>query len=126
MNSGQYNSELKRIQIQYDEKITHIIENLEQYSTKRLYDYKECEELARNAARMNLRWRRMTSLTQETLMEFENENKLDTIKVRSLEASLVDYSNQYDLVKSENEQLFNLISILEQVAAKIDSRHSEI
>lgn len=123
MNTGQFNLDIKRVQIQYDEKITKIIENLEQYASKRMYDYKECEELARNAARMNMRWRRMTSLTQETLMEFENENKLDLMKIQSLESNLHETTSQLDRVKSENEQLLNLISILEQVSSKIDAQH---
>lgn len=123
MNTGQFNLDIKRVQIQYDEKITKIIENLEQYASKRMYDYKECEELARNAARMNMRWRRMTSLTQETLMEFENENKLDLMKIQSLESNLHEATSQLDRVKSENEQLLNLISILEQVSSKIDAQH---
>lgn len=123
MNTGQFNLDIKRVQIQYDETITKIIENLEQYASKRMYDYKECEELARNAARMNMRWRRMTSLTQETLMEFENENKLDLMKIQSLESNLHETTSQLDRVKSENEQLLNLISILEQVSSKIDAQH---
>lgn len=122
MNTGQFNSDLKRIQIQYDEKITALIENLEQYSSKRFYDYKECEELARNAARMNLRWRRMTSLTLEALMEFESENKFDALKIQDLESTRQDTAVNIDQMKAENEKLLNLISILEQVCSKMDSK----
>lgn len=124
MNSAHFNSELKRVQIQYDEQITQMIENLQNHSSKRYFDYKECEELARNAARMNLRWRKMTSLTQETLMEFDNENRFDMMKIRNLKLNLEETSEHYCKAKSENEQLLNLLAIVEQVVGRLESKRS--
>ncbi len=65
--------DLRKIQASYETKIFNLVDQLDQYSLNRGSDYKECESMARQAAKMCARWKRLTSLTVEALVELDHE-----------------------------------------------------
>jgi hypothetical protein len=126
MDLTRYNSDLKRIQVKYDDQITKLINNLDQQASKKQYDYKECEELSRHAGRLTNRWRKLASLSVETFIEYDSEIKLDKQKIQKLEFESQNLTTFTDTLNQENENLANLVEVMSQVIAKVEAERMSI
>lgn len=93
-SSGGTITELRRIQAHYEGKIFALVDALDQYSLNRGSDYKESEQLARHAAKMCSRWKRLTSLTVEALVELDNEITTEQSETALLEESVREYRQE--------------------------------
>eukprot|EP01033_Poteriospumella_lacustris_P015537 gene15537-11118_t len=93
-SSGGTITELRKIQAQYEGKIFALVDALDQYSLNRGSDYKESEQLARHAAKMCSRWKRLTSLTVEALVELDNEITTEQSETALLEESVREYRQE--------------------------------
>lgn len=118
-------SELRRIQSQYETKIFGVIDQLDSYAIARGPEYKECEQIAKHAAKMCSRWKRLTSLTVEALVELDHEITTEQTEQSLLEESRQEYEAQ--LVKEEEEcsKLQNLVGLIQHFVTKAENQRGK-
>lgn len=99
---------LKRYQLQYEERILRLISECEKEATLRQSNYKESEELARMLGKLSNRWKRLTSLVVESLIELDSETSAELDELSSLKKK----QQKLDKIILQNEEeLKNMTSL---------------
>jgi dynactin complex subunit len=123
MQSPQKNSisDIRKFQINADEKLQEIILALDEQATLKQPEYKECEELSLYAAKLSSRWKRLTSLTMEALIELENEVTREETEQFLLDQGRHDYEKLIEQEEQEVQQLEQVAKYVEQYILKLDN-----
>jgi hypothetical protein len=111
---------LKKVQLDFQEKVKIIIQKLEKESSRKEQDCFECDEVAKSSLKMVNRWKKLTSLTIETFSAIENSNMDENHQIKCFGFHLYNVADdtsklqqQLFLVKEHISILENSIYILE-------------
>mmetsp|Transcript_28237 Transcript_28237/g.47488 ORF Transcript_28237/g.47488 Transcript_28237/m.47488 type:complete len:140 (+) Transcript_28237:34-453(+) len=110
-------SDLRKVQLKYEEKISMIIQNLDRKSadTLRSFEYrKECSELAKHSGRMLSRWRKTASLGTELFTELGIDISREEREIHQLETQLSETVTALEEARNENDEIQNLMDILNE------------
>lgn len=110
-------AELRKFQNYCEEQIQAIMTRLDEESKQRLSDYKEAEELTRRAAQLNNRWKRLTSLTVEGLVELDREILHEETESAHMKHSLAEDAPQLQELEDEIKSMENLANFLQYFLA---------
>lgn len=113
MESIHFAFDLKRTQQRYDQQINLIINEVELQRNKRQIDMKECEEIARSAARMSSRWKRTSSLAIESLSALRNDLQFQNEEMQELRDYIEQGTERLDELKCETDEANEMIELLE-------------
>lgn len=120
---------LRKYQQQYEDRMMKMIKSVDEQSQLKQADYKECEELSREIGRMNIRWKRLTSLIIESIVELETALQFEQYK-NSLVVQQVAYS-QDQLAKSEKDEeeeiknMDNLIALMKHFIGRAEQQQQQ-
>lgn len=105
---------LRRYQFYYEARLQEIINQLEQQMKLRQAEYKECEELSRQTGRLCCRWRRLTSLVVEALIELDTEINNEENDLAILSDSIRETQQNIHDLQEERTAIANFNDALEQ------------
>jgi hypothetical protein len=103
---------LRNFQAGCEDRIRKIIEALDEEARQRSANFRECEELAKEAGKMCNRWRRMTALTVEGLIELDREIVYEEVKEAEVRAVIEAETGSIYQLENEVQQMENLCNIL--------------
>jgi hypothetical protein len=115
-------SNLKKYQVFYENKIQKLISQCDQAYALRQVNYKDCEELSKRLGKMISRWKRLTALIIEALLELANEIQLEE-KEYNFHAK--KHQKLSTIVQKDEEELNNmdnLIALLSHFIHKAELR----
>lgn len=105
-------ADLRKSQIASDERIQDVIVRLDEAAKLRNSDYKECEGLSKHAGKMSNRWRRLTALTVEGLVELDREILHEETECAHLKHSIEESSSQMQDLEQEVKSMENLVGLM--------------
>lgn len=111
-------NELKRRQIAAERQMMRLVEQLDTHAGMKQPDYKECEELSRQSGRLCSRWKRLTSLSVEALVELDNEITMEQTEQSLLDQGRKEYEAMAQNDEEEIKQLQNLVSMMQHFVSR--------
>jgi hypothetical protein len=120
---------LRKYQLHYEERMMKIIKKLDDQTQLKQADYKECEELARSVGRMNIRWKRLTSLIIESLVELDNATQYEDYR-NSLLQQQIQYIQDQEARQAKDDleeikNMENLSALLKHFIARAESQQQQ-
>lgn len=110
--------ELKRRQIAAERQMMQLVDQLDTHAGMKQPDYKECEELSRQSGRLCSRWKRLTSLSVEALVELDSEITLEQTEQSLLDQGRREYEAMAQKDEEEIKQLHNLVLMLQHFVSR--------
>lgn len=118
-------SDLKQFQIFCDERLDIIRQKLDNEYQLKLPDYKECLELIKQTERVANRWKRMTSLTVESMIELDNELSKENFLISQMKTEIQDNDIEIHNLKEEINNMENLYNLLKHFTSKAEERKQQ-
>eukprot|EP01031_Cornospumella_fuschlensis_P040076 gene40076-48837_t len=103
---------LRKFQADCEEKIRSSMEALESEAQLKNLTQKEAEELCRHSGKLCLRWRRLTSLTVETLVELDREVADLDMHAAVQAVELERHTQELQALEHEVQQMENLANVM--------------
>jgi hypothetical protein len=101
---------LKKYQLQYETRILRLITECELQSQQKQSNYKESEELGKHLGKLINRWKRLTSIIVECVLELNHESAIE--------------EEEYSKISEKQRKLDQLISSNEEEIVKMNSLSS--
>lgn len=114
-------AKLKRYQLNYEMRILKLIDQCEKESQLKLSNFKECEELAKNLGRLSNRWKRLTSLVIESLLELDHEAAAEKEELTQFEAKQKKLNKLIQKNEEELNNMSNLSALLSHFIHKAEN-----
>jgi hypothetical protein len=120
--------ELRKIQSIYETKIFKIVDHLDAHASGRSSDYKECENISRHAAKICARWKRLTSLTVEALVELDHEIMKEEQEKYQLDAQMTELSQSTSHSSQPNdiEKLQQVLRLVQHFVERTEQHSSQL
>jgi putative methionine-R-sulfoxide reductase with GAF domain len=103
---------LKKYQLNYETRILKLIDQCESEVQVRQSNYKECEELAKNLGKLSNRWKRLTSLVMESLLELDHETQIEIDEFKKLKKKQKKLDKIIQQNEEEVQNMANLSALL--------------
>lgn len=121
---------LRKYQLHYEERMMKVIKKLDDQTQLKQADYKECEELARSVGRMNIRWKRLTSLIIESLVELDNATQYEDYR-NSLLQQQIQYIQDQEARQAKDDaeeikNMENLSALLKHFIARTENQQQQL
>lgn len=99
-----------------------LIQDCDRQSQLRHSNYKELEELSKHLSKLSSRWKRLTSLIVESLLELDHETAIAQEEFNRVAKKENNLQRLIDKNQEEIGHMSDLIALLQHVGAKAESR----
>lgn len=117
---------LKQYQHAVEERLTLWIDEMQERSNQRQSDYRECDMLIQHSCRLMNRYKRLTCLTIEALLELDHEIDDEEKKHVAYTDQVKDiYENQIPGIQQEMNSMRNLMALLQHFIQRAEQKKQQ-